>query len=169
MGKHLEASGDAASVTAAVRGQLAAAAADQDWDTAERALLALRALTAVPAVAKQLHVRLSPSRRAALCAYLALCSRHAITGPARWWKSAGGWLKRLFTAHALDLQLHAAFTACLVAQGEHPESELDALASTLQGSAGLDAVYKQELLTLMGSVREALGQCRAAAVDRTEL
>ena len=68
MSKHLEAAGDAASVTAAVRGQLATAAADQDWDTAERALLALRALTAAPAVAKHLHVRLSPSRLAPLCA-----------------------------------------------------------------------------------------------------
>lgn len=66
------------------------------------------------------------------------------------------------------LQLQA-LAARPEAQGEHPESELDALASTLQGGAGLDAVYKQELLTLMGSVRETLGQCRAAAVDRTEL
>ena len=60
MSKHLEAAHDAASVTAAVRGQLAAAAVDQDWDTAERALLALRALTAVPAVAKQVQVRSPP-------------------------------------------------------------------------------------------------------------
>ena len=56
-----------------------------------------------------------------------------------------------------------------MAQGQHPESELDALKSSLQGDAGLDAVYKQELLTLMSSVREALERCRAAALDRAEL
>lgn len=67
MGKHMEAAGDAASVTAAVRGQLATSATDQDWDTAERALLALRALTAVPAVAKQLHVRLPFQTGTTLC------------------------------------------------------------------------------------------------------
>ena len=78
MSKHMEAAGDAASVTAAVRGQLATAAADQDWDTAERALLALRALTAVPAVAKHLHVRL-PYQTGTTCASLAICRRHAGT------------------------------------------------------------------------------------------
>ncbi len=67
------------------------------------------------------------------------------------------------------MQRLAALTACAVVQGQHPESELDALASMLQGDAGLDAVYRQELLTLMGSVRAALAQCRAAAADRTEL
>lgn len=67
------------------------------------------------------------------------------------------------------IQRLVALIACPVVQGQHPESELDALASLLQGDAGLDDVYKQELLILMGSVRAALEQCRAAALDRTEL
>ncbi|KAK9832603.1 hypothetical protein WJX81_002885 [Elliptochloris bilobata] len=108
VGAKLESSVGASAVTAALREQLAVAANEKDWDTAERALLALKALTAVPAVAKQLH-------------------------------------------------------------GQHPESELDALASALRGNAGLNDEYRQELLTLVAAARDALALCRTAASERTEL
>ena len=57
----LGAGGRAAALAEALQGQLAAAAADHDWDLAERALLTTRALAAVPAFAQQLRVR-TPSQ-----------------------------------------------------------------------------------------------------------
>ena len=47
----------------------------------------------------------------------------------------------------------------LAAQKQPPEAELVALAGVLQGEAELDAEYRQELLSMLGTVREAVSQC----------
>jgi hypothetical protein len=59
---HVDALGGAAALAAALPAQLSAAATGADWDTAERALLALRALAAVPPLAARLRVRPQPGR-----------------------------------------------------------------------------------------------------------
>ncbi len=158
---HVEASGGAAALAAALPAQLSAAAAGADWDTAERALLALRALAAVPPLAARLRVR--PRARAS-----ASLSQRAERRCHR--SRRRRWPARRSCAYPLSCLAGPAAQARLAAQERPQGAQLDAVAAALRGEAGLDAEYRQELEALLAGVRAVLHlDDRAGEAARSEL